>query len=84
MVLNEGLLYALSTAMTELGYENARLRSYMTQKEKTSLLNERLHGAKCCVGQGTAQPLRCVARLIAMLLVEERVEGSMEGLDLRL
>ena len=43
-----------------------------------------LHGSKGSISEGAAEPFSCVAGLIAMLLVEEGVEGGMEGLDLRL
>ena len=42
-----------------------------------------MHGAEGGIGEAAAQSLCCVARLVAMLLVEEVVERGMEGLDLR-
>src|SRR5690606_1956852 len=45
--------------------------------------HERLHSAQRSIGEGAAKALSCVARLVAMLLVEQRVEGSVERLDLR-
>ena len=42
-----------------------------------------MHGAEGGISEAAAQSLCCVASLVVMLLVEEVVERSMEGLDLR-
>ena len=59
-------------------------RNLQVWEMRNSLRRKGLHGAKGRISEGAAQPFSCVARLIAMLLVEEGVERSMEGLDLRL
>ena len=48
------------------------------------MVEDCLYGTQRSVGERAAQPLRGVAGLVAMLLVEERVECGVEGLDLRL
>jgi hypothetical protein len=48
------------------------------------LLEERLHRAEGCIGESAAKTLRHVARLVAMLFVEEGVECRVAGLSLRL
>lgn len=45
-------------------------------------MKEWLHSAKGRIGERAAQAFSCVAALIQMMLVEEGVELSMEGLDL--
>ena len=55
----------------------------MWEKRK-SLSEKGLHGSKGSISEGAAEPFSCVARLIAMLLVEEDIERSVEGLNLRL
>ena len=42
-----------------------------------------MHGAEGGIGEAAAEAFSSVAGLVEMLLVEERVEGGMEGLDLR-
>ena len=44
----------------------------------------RLHGAKRCVSERAAEAFGRVAALVEVVLVEQRVELRMEGLDLRL
>ncbi len=43
-----------------------------------------LHGTERSVCEGAAEPFCCVAALVKMMVVKERVELRMERLDLRL
>jgi hypothetical protein len=54
------------------------------REKRKSLSDKGLHGVKGSISERAAEPFSSVAGLIAMLLVEEGVEGGMEGLDLRL
>ena len=47
-------------------------------------IHEWLNSTEGSISEGAAHAFVCVAALIEMMLVEEGVEGSMEGLDLRL
>ena len=78
-------MYALSTAVVELGQHLVWMLSYndLEEVKAINLFNhEWLNSTEGSIDERATQPLRYIARLVAMLLVEEGIEGGMTGLDL--